>query len=230
MKEGAIVAWSGGKDSAMALYELTRDKKVEIAGLLTTISEGYDRVSIHGVRRELLRAQAASLGLPLTEVFLPKACTYADYEERMLIALEAHRRAGVTLMASGDLYLEYARQDRLRMLSKVDMQPLFPLWDSDTRVLATKFAPLTFRAVVTCIDTNMLDRSFAGREYDAQFLEELPGNVDPCGENGEFHTFVYNAPNFRKPVEIERGVKMARDNELCYCDLRAAGVAAVGER
>ncbi len=228
MKEAAIVAWSGGKDSAMALYQLVRDKKVEIAGLLTTVSEGYDRVSMHGVRRELLAAQARSLGYPLTEVLLPQGCTYAVYEECMLEALQKHRRAGATLMATGDLFLRYVRQDRERLLSKVSMRAIFPLWESDTRALAKQFSPLTFRSIVVCVDTALLDRSYAGREYDSSFLQDLPGDVDPCGENGEFHTFVYNAPLFRQPVEIQRGVRIMRENQFHYCDLRAPA-SPIGE-
>lgn len=221
MKESAIVAWSGGKDSALALYQLVRDKKVEIAGLLTTVSEGYDRISMHGVRRELLAAQARALGYPLSVVTLPQRCTYAIYEERMLQALEIYRRAGVTLMATGDLFLDYVRHDRERLLSKVGMRPIFPLWGSDTRELAKRMSPLGFRSTVVCVDAELLDRVYAGREYDASFLEDLPSNVDSCGENGEFHTFVYDAPLFRKPVDVQRGVRMMRENQFYYCDLRA---------
>ena len=229
MKEAAVISWSGGKDSAMALYQLVRDKKVEIAGLLTTVSEGYDRISMHGVRRDLLNAQAKALGYPLSVVTLPQRCTYADYEERTLQALENYRRAGVTLMATGDLFLEYVRHDRERLLGKVGMRPIFPLWGVDTRDLAKRMSPLGFRSTVVCVNADALDRAYAGREYDASFVRDLPGDVDPCGENGEFHTFVYDAPVFRKPVEVQRGVRMMRENQCYYCDLRIPVVHA-GER
>jgi uncharacterized protein (TIGR00290 family) len=123
-------------------------------------------------------------------------------------------------MATGDLFLRYVRADRERILRKVGMRTIFPLWECDTRVLAKKFSPLTFRSIVVCVDTDVLDRSFAGREYDPSFLQDLPGDVDPCGENGEFHTFVYDAPIFRKPVDMQRGVKIMRENQFYYCDLR----------
>jgi uncharacterized protein (TIGR00290 family) len=217
----AILAWSGGKDSALALYELTRLGSTEVVALLTTVTEGYDRVSMHGVRRELLAEQARASGYPLDEVSIPQQCTNEMYEQRMGLALEKYRQSGITQAAFGDLFLEDVRAYREERLSRIGMHGIFPLWGRDTSELARQFVGLCFRAVVVCVDTQALDGAFAGREYDGDFLKDLPGEVDPCGENGEFHTFVYAGPVFRGPIQVERGEKVLRENRFQYCDLLA---------
>jgi uncharacterized protein (TIGR00290 family) len=222
MKNRAILTWSGGKDSALALYELTRQESIEIAALLTTITEGYDRISMHGVRRELLAEQAKALGYPLDEVSIPQQCTNEMYEQRMGQALEKYRQSGITQAAFGDLFLEDVRAYREERLSRIGMRGVFPLWGRNTGEVARQFVGLGFRAVAVCVDTRALDRTFAGREYDQDFLKDLPPEVDPCGENGEFHTFVYAGPVFRTPVRVERGARVLRENRFYYCDLLAA--------
>jgi uncharacterized protein (TIGR00290 family) len=225
----AILAWSGGKDSALALYELTRRQNVKIVALLTTVTEGYDRISMHGVRRELLVEQAAALGYPLEEVPIPQQCTDEVYEQRMQQALEKYRRAGVIQAAFGDLFLEDVRAYREERLGRIGMRGIFPLWGRNTAELARQFVQLGFRAIVVCVDTEALDRAYASREVDVAFLEDLPPGVDPCGENGEFHTFVYAGPLFRRPIHVERGEKVLRDDRFYYCDLVGAATTAGGQ-
>jgi len=219
MKDKAILAWSGGKDSALALYELTSLEGTEITALLTTITEGQDRISMHGVRQELLMMQAKALGYPLEEVRIPPHCSNEVYEQRLQQALEKYQRAGVTQAAFGDLFLAEVRAYREQHLKRAGMRAVFPLWGRNTGEVARQFVELGFRAVVVCVDTEALDCAFASREYDESFLKDLPRTVDPCGENGEFHTFVYAGPGFRKPIQFERGEKIMRENRFYYCDL-----------
>jgi uncharacterized protein (TIGR00290 family) len=221
MKNRAILAWSGGKDSALALYEMTRQDRTQVVALLTTVTEGYDRISMHGVRRELLAEQAKALGYPLEEVRLPQRCTNELYEQRMGQALEKYHQSGIARAAFGDLFLEDVRAYREERLSRIGMRGIFPLWGRNTSEVARQFVGLGFRAVVICVDTQALDRAFAGRDYDEDLLKDLPPEVDPCGENGEFHTFVYAGPVFHRPVRIERGEKILRENRFYYCDLVA---------
>jgi uncharacterized protein (TIGR00290 family) len=221
MKNRAILAWSGGKDSALALYEMTRQDRTQVVALLTTVTEGYDRISMHGVRRELLAEQAKALGYPLEEVRLPQQCTNELYEQRMGQALEKYHQSGIARAAFGDLFLEDVRAYREERLSRIGMRGIFPLWGRNTSEVARQFVGLGFRAVVICVDTQALDRAFAGRDYDEDLLKDLPPEVDPCGENGEFHTFVYAGPLFHRPVRIERGEKILRENRFYYCDLVA---------
>jgi uncharacterized protein (TIGR00290 family) len=176
-----------------------------VKALLTTLTEGYDRISMHGVRRELLHAQAASLGLPLEEVWIPKNSSDLVYEKRMRVALEKYVALGVTRVAFGDLYLADVRRYRETRLSEVGMKGVFPIWHRDTHRLARRFVRLGFKAVTCCTDPMRLGRAFCGVVYDEDFLDRLPPNVDPCGENGEFHTFVFDGPMFRRSVDIEVG-------------------------
>ena len=219
MAEKVLVSWSAGKDSALALNALAHDNSVEIAALLTVVTAGYDRISMHGVRRELLRRQAESLGYPLEEVLIPQQCTDEQYGQAMRRALEKHRLLGVGSVAFGDLFLEDVRRYREERLAIVGMRAIFPLWGRNTAELAREFVSAGFKAVVVCVDTQALEASFVGREYGSQFLAELPSGVDPCGENGEFHSFVYDGPGFRKKVEFQRGEIVLRDNRFSYCDL-----------
>jgi uncharacterized protein (TIGR00290 family) len=226
MKNAAIVGWSGGKDSALALYELTRQKDIEIMALLTTVTEGYDRISMHGVRRELLAEQAKALGYPLDEVGIPPQCTNEIYEQRMQQAMEKYHQSGIDQAVFGDLFLEDVRTYREERLGRIGMGGIFPLWGKNTSELAKQFIQLGFRAIVVCVDTQQLDSSYVGREYDESFLSDLPAGVDPCGENGEFHTFVYAGPIFHQPIQVERGEKVMRENRFLYCDLLSASAEA----
>jgi uncharacterized protein (TIGR00290 family) len=216
-----ILSWSGGKDSALALHELSQDPSVVVAGLLTTITTEYDRVSIHGVRRTLLHEQAERLGLPLFEARIKPASSNAEYESAFLGALAEIRRArpGVAHIAFGDLFLEDVRAYRERLLSTTDWTPLFPIWGQDTRALATRFIDDGFAARLVCVDTTQLDPNFAGRPFDSQFLADLPASVDPCGERGEFHTFVSDGPLFRDAIRYECGERVLRDERFMFCDL-----------
>jgi len=219
MKEQILVGWSGGKDSAMALYELKQKKEVEVAALLTTVTEGYDRISMHGVRRKLLVEQAGALGYPLEEISIPQSCTNEIYEQRMQDTLEKYRRQGISAAAFGDLFLEDVRAYREERMSRIGMRCIFPVWGRPTAELARQFVGLGFKAIVVCVDTNAIDREFAGREYDLDLIRDLPATADPCAENGEFHTFVYDGPIFSKPVAVQRGEKVLRENRFYYCDL-----------
>jgi uncharacterized protein (TIGR00290 family) len=213
-----LFCWSGGKDSAMALHALRAAGDCRVAALLTTITEEYDRISMHGVRRVLLERQAESLGLPLHAVLIPPQCINATYEARMKDALAQYFALGVRRVAFGDIFLEDLRVYREKNLAQVGMQALFPVWKRDTSELAREVVRLGFRAITVCVDPRVLDASFAGRELDASFFADLPPGVDPCGENGEFHTFVFDGPIFRTPVAFRVGEKVLRDG-FCFCDL-----------
>jgi uncharacterized protein (TIGR00290 family) len=215
----AILAWSGGKDSAMVLYEIENTKSQKICALLTTLTEDYDRISMHGVRRVLLEQQAASLGFPLEKIYIPKNSSNEIYEARMKEKLLVYKNKGITAVIFGDLFLEDVKKYREENLSKIGMHAVFPLWKNDTAKLAERFIDLGFKAIVTCIDSQTVGKEFAGREYNKPFLKDLPSKVDPCGENGEFHTFVYDGPIFRKPVNFKPGEITLRDNRFYFCDL-----------
>ena len=218
-----LFAWSSGKDSAMALHELRSSGDCEIAGLLTTITEGYERVSIHGVREELLDAQAASIGLPLTKVWIPQESSLEEYERRMGAALDPFVQQGVSGVAFGDIFLEDLKKGRQEKLARVGLDGLFPIWKRDTAELAAQFIDAGFKAIITCVDTEALDASFAGRTFDAELLSDLPDGVDPCGENGEFHSFTCDGPIFSEPIACRTGETVLRNNRFCFCDLAAAG-------
>jgi len=213
-----LFCWSGGKDSAMALHAVLQRLDVRVAALLTTVTETYDRISMHGVRRDLLVQQAQSIGLPLHEVRIPPQCVNPIYEARMEEALRFHYDAGVRTVAFGDIFLEDLRAYREKILARIGMTALFPIWKRDTRELMRSFHAAKFRAITVCVDPKVLDRSFAGRELDASFFRELPPNVDPCGENGEFHTFVFAGPIFSTPIAVGIGEIVERDSFI-YCDL-----------
>jgi len=219
MREKVIVAWSGGKDSALALYEILNAKSYEVLELLTTVTEDYDRISIHGVRRVLLEQQARSLSFPLEKMFVSKGVSDAEYESILLKSLNGHRTNGVFSVVFGDIFLEDVRKYREGILSKVGLKGIFPLWKRDTRQLARTFIDLGFKAVITCVDSKSLGRDFVGREFDRQFLADLPFNVDPCGENGEFHSFVYDGPIFSERIFFTEGEIVLREKRFYYCDL-----------
>jgi uncharacterized protein (TIGR00290 family) len=213
-----LVAWSGGKDSAMALYELRKAPGIAVVGLLTTVTEGYDRISMHGVRRALLERQAESLGLALERVDIPPDCPNQVYETRMQEVLERFQRRGVETVAFGDLSLEEIRRYRETSLAKIGMSGIFPVWGRNTRELLRDFLALGFKGVVVCVDTQQMPASFAGRMIDDAFLRDLPRSADPCGENGEFHTFVFDGPFFKEPIAFRTGEVEARD-QFTFCDL-----------
>jgi uncharacterized protein (TIGR00290 family) len=219
MTERVLFTWSGGKDSALALYELQRRNDHEIVSLLTTLTEDYNRISMHGVQSIILEEQAISLGLPIEKVYISKNSSNEQYEAKMEEVLQKYLKAGVSFVAFGDIFLEDLRKHREDNLSKIGMKAIFPIWKRDTVELAHEFIDLGFKAIITCIDSNVLDKAFVGRLYDQQFLSDLPSTVDPCGENGEFHSFVYDGPMFQKEVPYTKGETVFRDNRFWYCDL-----------
>jgi uncharacterized protein (TIGR00290 family) len=211
------LSWSGGKDSALSLWKM-REQGIEPQALITTVTEGYDRISMHGVRRELLAAQSDALGVPLVEVVIPPACVNEVYEARMADAFAAPPLAEVDAVAFGDLFLEDIRAHREERLAASGRRGLFPLWGRDTAVLAREFIAAGFQAYIACLDPRALAASFAGRAYDESLLADLPADVDPCGENGEFHTFVHAGPIFAEPVACETGEVVEREG-FVFCDL-----------
>ncbi len=216
--EPILFCWSGGKDSAMALHALLQLKQFRVMALLTTVTEGYERISMHGVRRELLHRQAESIGLPLHEVRIPPQCVNPIYEARMEQALRIFYDQGVRKVAFGDIFLQDLRAYREKNLARIGLTALFPIWKRDTRELIRCFHAQRFRAIAACIDPKVLQASFAGRELDDSFFRDLPPNADPCGENGEFHTFVFDGPIFRWPIPVRTGETVHRDG-FVFCDL-----------
>jgi uncharacterized protein (TIGR00290 family) len=216
-----ILSWSGGKDSSLALAALRADPAVEVVALLTSVTRGYERVSIHGVRRKLLEAQATAAGLPLIEISLEPACTNDAYEAAFIAALgDAQERfPGVRHIAFGDLYLEDVRAYRERLLARTSFSGVFPIWGRDTRALARQFIADGFDARLVCVDTTQLSAEFAGRAFDEALLADLPAGVDPCGEGGEFHTFVWRAPVFTREIPITLGEVVLREDRFAYQDL-----------
>src|SRR5580693_389311 len=202
----------------MALHTLLQRSDVRIAALLTTVTEGYERISMHGVRRELLERQAKSIGLPLHEVRIPPQCGNPLYEARMEEALRVHHANGVRSVAFGDIFLEDLRAYREKNLARVGMTALFPIWKRDTRELIRYFHANRFRSVAVCVDAKVLDPSFAGRELDESFFRDLPPQADSCGENGEFHTFVFDGPIFQFPMHVRTGEIVNRDG-FVFCDI-----------
>lgn len=217
--EKVLVSWSGGKDSTMALSQILKSGQYEVAALLTSVTKDYDRISMHGVRRSLLEQQAGSLGLPLDMVLITKDASNAEYEARMAEVLTKYRDSGITSVVFGDIFLEDVRLYREEKLSQLNMHSLFPLWKADTKILAEQFIAAGFKAVTTCVDTMVLGEKFVGREIDQSFLSALPAGIDPCGENGEYHSFVYDGPIFKEPVSFNLGEKILRENRFFYCDL-----------
>jgi uncharacterized protein (TIGR00290 family) len=205
------LSWSGGKDSALALWALREETGIEPAALLTTITEDYDRISMHAVRSDLLRAQARATGVELVEIPIPAGCVNATYEERMALALSAPPLDQVPTIAFGDLFLEDVRAYRETRLAGAGRSALFPLWRRDTAALARTFIDAGFEAILVSVDPDQLEPAFVGRSFDEALLADLPVGVDPCGENGEFHTFVHAGPVFAAPIEVERGEVVRRD-------------------
>ncbi|TKR29399.1 ATP-binding protein [Luteimonas gilva] len=223
-REPVLLAWSGGKDAAWTLHALRRRDDVEVVGLLTTVTAEYQRVSMQGIRRDVLHAQAAAAELPLIEAEIPAQCANAQYETAMACALaEAGGRwPGLRTAAFGDLFLEDIRAYREQRCAAIGWQVLTPLFGTDTAALALEMIAGGLRASLCCVDTRQLDPVFAGREFDAGLLRELPPGCDPCGENGEFHTCVRAGPMFSQPIALERGETVLRDDRFAYTDYALA--------
>lgn len=218
MRRRALLSWSSGKDSAWALHVLRQRGEVEIVGLLTTINEAADRVAMHAVRSELLRKQADAVGLTLYPVGIPWPCSNADYESAMSAALQRAKQDRIEVMAFGDLFLEDVRSYRVEKLAGTGIAPMFPIWGVRTDELAREMVSAGLRARLTCVDPKQLAPSFAGREFDAALLSELPPSADPCGERGEFHTFAYDGPMFSRAVPVLNGEIVERDG-FVFADL-----------
>lgn len=232
-----IVSWSTGKDAAWALHVLRQTPGIEVVGLLTTINEAFDRVSMHGVRRTLVEAQARATGLPLHAVSIPFPCPNDVYEERMAAFIRAARDSAIAAIAFGDLFLPDVRAYREANMRETGIQPLFPLWNQDTRQLARDMIAGGLKARVVCVDTRQVTRDLIGQDFDEAFLSALPSEVDPCGENGEFHTFAYAGPMFQHSIEIATGPIVERDRfvfadltsrtDTRPCDTKRGGPAAL---
>ena len=218
MKEPVVISWSGGKDSAMALYEVQRSGAYDVLALLTTVTADYDRVSMHGVRRELVQRQAQSLGVSLEPIWISKNASNEEYESKLLQALRRYQDRGVRRAVFGDLFLEDIRAYRENVLGRIGMSGIYPIWQRDTTQMAQDFIALGFRAIVICVDSRVLPASFAGKVVDQELLRSLPPGVDPCGENGEFHTFVYAGPILSEEVRFTAGEVVLRDS-FYFCEL-----------
>jgi uncharacterized protein (TIGR00290 family) len=214
-----VMSWSGGKDSALALWRLRQNPAFDLRAVLTTITEGYERISMHAIRVSILIRQASEIGVPVVRVPIPPDCPNALYQERMNEALDDPRIADVLHFAFGDLFLEDVRAYRESQLATASKRGVFPLWGEDTAELARSFIKDGFRAILTCVDPRRLDASFAGRYFDDSLLRDLPEGVDPCGENGEFHTLVFEGPIFTHPIRVEVG-EVARRAGFVFCDVR----------
>ena len=219
MKTPVVMAWSGGKDSALALWRLRNDPRYTVVALLTTLSEPYRRIVMHGVRENVLDAQAEATGLPLAKVWLSAKPGNDEYEAKMSAALRAFHDRGVRHVAHGDLFLEDVRAFRDANLARLGMRGVYPLWGEDTRALARTFTHRGFKAILSCVDGEKLGPQFAGREFDHALQQDLPAGVDPCGEYGEFHSCVYAGPILRTPLALVRGARVTRLERFHYCDL-----------
>jgi uncharacterized protein (TIGR00290 family) len=219
--KSVLVSWSGGKDSCMALREIQRTGNIRVEALLTTVTRDFDRISMHGVRRTLLERQAASLGIPLHQIFISKGASNDEYEAAMGEAFSQYRDRGIDTVVFGDLFLEEIRAYRERLIAKHNMASLYPVWGRDTSKLINDFISLGFKSAIVCVDPAKLDPSFVGRVIDEGLLAQLPPHVDPCGENGEFHTFVFDGPIFKNPVKFSFGEVVCRDS-FWFCDLLPA--------
>lgn len=222
MKKKIVLQWSGGKDSVLALYELLHDPQFEVCGLLTTFTKDYDRVSMHGVRHELLLAQARALGQKLIPMYVVKTHTNKEYEQSLLKIMLELKEVGIRSIATGDIFLEDIRRYREEKLRMVDMELLTPLWGRDTNLLVRRFLELGFQAMTVCVSAQHLGAEFVGRKIDEEFLVSLPEGVDPCGERGEFHSFVYDGPLFSCPINFQPGEIVLRDGHY-FCDLLPRG-------
>ncbi len=219
MKEKVLFSWSGGKDSALALYEVQQAGRYEVVSLITTLSAENKRSFMNNVKVELLERQAQSMGLSIEKVFVSEKDSQKDYKSQMRKVLRRYLSKGVRTVVFGDIFLEDLRRQRQNNLAKLKMKAIFPLWKKDTNRLARTIIRLGFKTIITCTDRSILSGNFTGREFDESFLSELPSNIDACGENGEFHTFVYDGPIFHKKVHFTKGKVIIKDKNFHYCDL-----------
>ncbi len=219
MKNEILLSWSGGKDSSLVLYQLSNDSNYKIKSLITTVTDNFDRISMHGVRTSLLDRQANSLEINVEKVFISQNCSNEEYESSLEKIVLKYKKTGVSVVAYGDIFLEDIKKYRINHLKKLSMTAIFPIWKENSQKLASKFINLGFKAVVVCVDSKHLNKDYVGIEFDNSFLSELPPQTDPCGENGEFHTFVYDGPIFNSPVSFNIGETVLRDNRFYYCDL-----------
>lgn len=210
MKKKVLLSWSCGKDSAWALDVLRQDANIDVAGLVCTINQKFDRVAIHGIRRELLELQAQNLDIPLYQVRIPYPCSNETYENTMKIFINEAVSWGFEYIAFGDLFLQNVRQYREKLLAGTGIKPLFPIWGTSTRSLSSQIVSSGLRAIITCVDSKYLQQEFSGREYNQSFLNDLPQNVDLCGENGEFHSFAIAGSMFKRSIDIEVGETIYR--------------------
>jgi uncharacterized protein (TIGR00290 family) len=216
MKEKIVFCWSGGKDSALALNRILREGRYEVVSLLTTCNEHFQRVSMHGVRLELLERQAAAIGLPLEKIFVSQRSSNEEYQQKMSACLSAYKARGVTGCAFGDIFLEDLKRWREENLAGIGMRGVFPIWKEDSRELIREFIALGFGTVICCVNDAWLDETAVGRNIDEEFIRSLPANVDPCGENGEFHSFAFAGPVFKEPVKFKVGEKVYRPVEVTH--------------
>lgn len=219
MTKKILFSWSGGKDSALTLYKLLKEGKYSVETLVTTLSEEYKRVNFHAIPADLLDTQAKAIGLPVDKIFITKSEDIDEYAKKLEPHLKKYKYNDIETIAYGDIYLEDLRDFRIKCLEKIGIDSIYPIWKTNTAENLKEFVDLGFKAVLTCVDTNVLDKSFVGREIDYQFIKDLPSNIDPCGENGEFHTFVYDGPIFKYPVDFQRGKILQIDN-FCYFEIR----------
>ncbi|GAA4843448.1 diphthine--ammonia ligase [Algivirga pacifica] len=225
----ALFNWSGGKDSTLALHHILKEQQYDVKTLMTSINTAYDRISMHGVRKELLHEQASAIGLPIRELLLPESPSMEDYNRIMESMMQEIKAEGITHSIFGDIFLEDLKQYREERLQEVGLKGVFPLWKRDTKELIREFIDLGYKTVIVCCDAQLLGRNFAGRVIDEQLLSELPDQVDPCGENGEFHTFVFDGPIFKQPVSFKVGETILREYDtpnspdqksgFYFCDL-----------
>jgi uncharacterized protein (TIGR00290 family) len=218
MKKKILLAWSSGKDSAWALHVLRQQEQYQVAGLMTTINSAFDRVAMHSTRRALVEMQAEAAGLPLIAAPIPWPCSNAGYESAMKQVCDQALAQGITGIAFGDLFLTDVRAYRERQLQGTGLEPLFPIWGQPTRELAQEMVKTGLRAKLVCVDPKQLPASFVGRDFDQSLLDDLPPTVDPCGENGEFHSFVYDGPMFKQAIATRTGEKVERDG-FWFCDV-----------
>jgi uncharacterized protein (TIGR00290 family) len=227
MKEKVVFCWSGGKDSALALNRLRRDERYEVVSLLTTCNEHFQRVSMHGVRLELLDQQAESIGLPLEKIFVSQRSSNEEYQQKMSACLQAHQGRGVTACAFGDIFLEDLKRWREENLARVGLRGIFPIWKIDSRELIREFFELGFGTAICCVNDAYLGETAAGRNIDPEFIASLPSNVDPCGENGEYHSFAFAGPVFKRPVKFSVGEKVYRPVEQTHPSAHPTPISAV---
>lgn len=216
MREKIVFCWSGGKDSALALNRILREGQYEVVSLLTTCNEHFQRVSMHGVRVELLEAQARAIGLPLEKVFVSQRSSNEEYQQKMSACMMAHKERGVMGCAFGDIFLEDLRRWREENLGRIGMRGIFPIWKVDSRALIREFFNFGFETIICCVNDAYLDESAVARNIDERFIRELPANVDPCGENGEYHSFAFAGPIFHEPVRFRVGEKVYRPLETSH--------------